>query len=39
MDAWQLGKIKAEGNAVRGLVDASSVFSSLLPFRSWVEPG
>ncbi|MEN6355991.1 MAG: GNAT family N-acetyltransferase [Armatimonadota bacterium] len=39
VDAWQLGMIKADGDAVRALVDASGVFSSLLPFRSWVEPG
>ncbi|MCE5322073.1 GNAT family N-acetyltransferase [bacterium] len=39
MYAWQLGKIKTDGDAMRALVDASGVFSPLTPFRSWVEPG
>lgn len=39
LEAWQLGKVKTNGDALQTLVDASCVFSSLLPFRSWVEPG
>jgi len=39
LDAWQLGSIEAEGDAVQMIFDASCVFSALLSFRSWVEPG
>jgi putative sterol carrier protein len=39
IDAWNFGKVRIDGNAVQLLSDADRVFSPLLPFRSWIEPG
>jgi predicted acetyltransferase len=39
IDAWNLGKIQIKGDALQVLADASAIFSSLPPFRSWIEPG
>lgn len=39
IDAWNLGKIKIDGDTIQALANATSVFSSLLPYRSWIEPG
>lgn len=39
IDAWNLGKIRIDGDALQTLADAASVFPSLPPFRSWIEPG
>jgi predicted acetyltransferase len=38
-DAWELGRIKANGAAMEMLVTASEMFSPLTPYRTWMEPG
>jgi predicted acetyltransferase len=38
-DAWYLGKIKMDETAASALVLACEIFSSLGPYRSWLEPG
>lgn len=38
-DAWELGKLKAQGDAMETLVTACEVFSPFTPYRSGLEPG
>ena len=38
-DAWELGKLKAAGDAMETLVAACEIFSPLTPYRTWLEPG
>ena len=38
-DAWNIGKLKANGNAAETLELADHAFSTFVPYRSWVEPG
>jgi predicted acetyltransferase len=39
LDAWELGKLKAAGNATETLLAACEIFSPLTPYRTWLEPG
>lgn len=38
-DAWELGKVKANGDAMEMLLTACGMFSPLTPYRTWMEPG
>ncbi|MGI6295347.1 MAG: GNAT family N-acetyltransferase [Armatimonadota bacterium] len=38
-DAWELGKIRVEGEGMEMLIKAGEIFSPLTPYRTWLEPG
>lgn len=38
-DAWELGRIRADGDAMDMLIKAGQIFSPLTPYRTWLEPG
>lgn len=38
-DAWELGRIRADGDAMEMLICAGDIFSPLTPYRTCLEPG
>ena len=39
LQAWYLGALNPRGNTISDLTFAGYVFSTLTPYRSWLEPG